>query len=306
MFRTAVLLIILCFAFAGVVRGETLFIWEDELDDDFGAGFYLYPTHPHFRPEKGLWDITCFKVKKDGERYYFHFTFQNLTDPWSGFFGFSHPLIHLYIDNEVGGELKALAPLKDIEMDGNSLWNKALVISGWWITGIEAGEVWESPETGVSWDNPRPLSLAGSDVEVEGNTIIVGVEESWLGDLQGAKAYVLVGSYDPLEPDHFRQVNRKPGPWSFGGGKEGYNVPILDILVPEGFTQREILTASPIVLKPIGAIVESIPTENGDPMGLFEMLLLLLLLVGFIVFLCFIRKRAGDYRSYQSSKDGQG
>ena len=235
------------------VQAEILFYWQDQCQDDYGPGTYLYPSHHHFPSGKGLWDLQFFMIEDRSTEYVFHFTFTDLPDPWSGFFGFSHPLIHLYVDNAEGGEMAALEPLEQIQMDPCSPWDKAVIVCGWWLKGVRAGEDWYSPELDVSWDNPRPPNLPGSKVEIGGTTILVSIPKDWLGNLEDAKYYVLVGSYDPLDSQHFRRVQEEKSLWYFGGGlADEYNPPIIDILVPNGFCQKEILSQYPIILRPIG------------------------------------------------------
>ena len=274
-----VLSLLIFFLTTSYVQANTVFFWADECGDDYGPGHYVYPRHQHFQEEKGLWDLRFFVVEDKDDFYYFHFSFQSLPDPWSGFFGFSHPLIHLYIDNAPGGEERPLEPLGELRMHPTSLWNKALIICGGWVQGVREGEIWDSPEFQVSWDRPKPSCLAGSTISVGETTIIVGVPKEWLASLEGAKYYVLVGGYDPLEAGHFRQVQEEASLWCFGGAKANeYNPPILDILVPVGISQKEILNQKIIVLRPIGPAGRLAFSEFLIFLGSFSIFLLTLFL----------------------------
>lgn len=253
------LALILLTATPAVAETEYIFYWEDSVGDDHGPGHYTYPTHKHFAPYEGLWDLQLFRVIKGIDEYIFCFTFGTLTDPWDSFFGFSHPLIHVYIDNAEGGELKPLEPLDKMRMDPRAPWNRALVISGWWVVGLQEWQEWKSPEREVFWELPRPPSLEGTWVEVKGQDIKVAVPRDWLGSLRGARFYVLVGAYDSLQATHFRPVQEVPTQWQFGGANpQGVNHPVLDMLVPTGFNQEDILSMHNPLLMPVGPAKEPI------------------------------------------------
>ena len=264
----ALFLILIIFSCSPVYGEEILFLHQDKTDD----GSYEYPRHEHFYPHSGLFDLQEFRVRSGENHYFFDFTLGAITDPWDSFFGFSHPLFHLYIDNEEGGSTEPVKPVLEVKMSSDYPWNRALIFCGWWIKGMEAGEEWRSPQEEISWDSPRPPSLEGSSLKVEDNTITLGVEASWIGELENARYYVLVGSYDPLENYYFRPVTLEASSWTFGGGEEPEgNLPIIDVLLPEGVDQRAVLASSRPVLQPVG-------TPDPALIGEREVMLILILL----------------------------
>ncbi len=281
------ILVIILIPFVSVLAEEAIFIHEDEIGDDYGPGNYVYPLHPHFHPHEGLFDLHKFRVRAGEEIYYFDFTFGKLTDPWESFFGFTHPLVHLYIDNSEGGSTEPVKPVLEVEMSPEFPWNRAIVFSGWWIQGLKEGEEWRSPEEDVSWESPRPTSLEGSDLSVEGDTITLEVPAEWIGPLEDARYYVLVGAYDPLDPYYFREISEQASLWSFGGGEgENGNHPIIDILVPENLVQEELLAYKNPVLQPIGPI----PPEEINYHALILITLFFLILIGGGFFLVWKKK----------------
>ncbi len=247
-------LFFILFSFSPANSEEVLFFHQDKTGDDYGPGYYEYPLHPHFHPHEGLFDLQEFLVRTGENVYYFDFTFGELTDPWEGFYGFTHPLVHLYIDNDEGGSTEALKPVLEVKMDPQFPWNRAIIFSGWWIQGLKAGEEWRSPEEDVGWDSPRPTSLEGSDIYVEGNTITLKIPAEWVGSLAEARYYVLVGAFDPLDPYYFREVKEEPTLWSFGKTEEGAGHPIIDMLLPEDLKQEKLLAQKNPVLQPVGPI----------------------------------------------------
>lgn len=284
--KTMLLLTIFICLFSNASQGspQLIFTWEDTAGDDHGPGTYVYPRHSHFYPYEGLWDIQEFQVLRGDGEYIFCFTFGFISDPWNSFFGFSHPLIHLYIDNKEGGALQPVKPLLTLEMASDFAWNRALIITGWWIAGLLPGDEWRSPEMDVYWDHPIPQGLEEARAQVFNRTIEVSVDSSWLGSpLDEAHYYVLIGAYDPLEPSHFRPIQKETSLWAFGGGTGENDLPVLDMLLPPGKEQEMVLAMEQPVLYPVGPRTVAI-VEEVEPRYMVLLLIPLLWIVCILFF----------------------
>lgn len=212
---------------------EILFLHVDERGDDYGSGTYMYPTHHHFEPYEGLLDLLQFKVIRVGDYYQFFLTFRLITNPWRARYGFSHPLIQIYIDNKVEGSLTTLTPGANVTFYEKNPWNYLIKASGW---GVDLYHVGEDPDE-VSRSDDLSIHLLEEE-----STILIQVPEEKLGSLDHAWYYVLIGSFDIFGQDNFREVREEVGAWHLGGGSDTpYHPNIVDILTPEGTCQKEIL-----------------------------------------------------------------
>ncbi|MCD6105231.1 MAG: glycoside hydrolase family 13, partial [Thermosipho sp. (in: Bacteria)] len=77
-------------------------------------------------------------------------------------------------------------------------------------------------------------------------TINVIVYKKYLEVSDEIYAYILVGSQDGYGPDNFRPVTPEPGQWTLGGyPKDSRDMApyVVDIIVPEGYDQKAILSS---------------------------------------------------------------
>lgn len=212
---------------------EILLVHLDDQGDDYGPGTYLYPTHQHFAPHEGLFDLLRFEVLQREEEYQFQITFQEMTNPWRARYGFSHQLIQIYIDNGPGGSTKTLLPGANVVFSGENPWNYLVKASGWGVNLYRPGE---DPDLISRQDRLKIEHLEGE------NTIRILVPREELGSLKDAAYYVLSGSFDVFGPDNYREVQREVGTWYLGGGDDSYYNPnVVDMLTPSHLCQRELL-----------------------------------------------------------------
>ncbi|WP_040363500.1 glucodextranase DOMON-like domain-containing protein, partial [Coprothermobacter platensis] len=66
---------------------------SDPKGDDYGPGWYKYPTNAVFK--KGDFDLTGFELKSAGDNYIATFDVANLDNPWGGN-GFSKQTFFLF------------------------------------------------------------------------------------------------------------------------------------------------------------------------------------------------------------------
>ena len=87
------------------------FEMTDPLGDENGYGDYQYPSNPAFKPYKGLFDITEFKVWSDrpGELN-FDTTFAKVTNPWQAPEGYILQNLRVFIDTTPQQGWSELAP----------------------------------------------------------------------------------------------------------------------------------------------------------------------------------------------------
>ncbi|QTL97037.1 hypothetical protein GM661_03110 [Iocasia frigidifontis] len=222
--------------------GEFFFSIDDPEGDDFGPGTYEYPSDEVFQPYQGLFDITNFAIAKDEGQYIFRFRFKQLKDPWNSKFGFSLPLIHLYIDNQRGGSTELFKKGARVRLDEHYPWNALLEISGWWVRVFEPGD--QDKEDDFWYAEENPWELKNVDLRVKNNEIYLYLDQAVTGPLEGAEIFLLVGSFDPFGPDYLRELSNRPSAWNFYDrvGRDLENAPlVIDLLTPNKVSQIDIL-----------------------------------------------------------------
>src|SRR6056297_288718 len=130
---TSILFLFFINVYAAEANYDVIFNHRDAEKDDFGPGTYQYPQNEIFQNKGNLFDIRVFTILESENNYLFKFNFSNLTDPWNAKYGFSLPLIELYIDNDEGGSSKPFYKGANISFEEEFSWNKFLKISGWWV-----------------------------------------------------------------------------------------------------------------------------------------------------------------------------
>lgn len=230
-------------AFGGGVmaRGEDyfkdatlLFEFKDPEGDDYGPGYYVYPLNSVFK--KGQLDILDFKVYRKGDLVIFTFKFKKFDNPWNAPLGFSHPLIHLYIDTGRKGVKKSITPISRVVkciFDSKHPWDAMLKIAGW----PDYGTLFILPSGSMKRIGVRSLP--------EENTVIAEVPIDYLGGPPQTDwfYYVLVFSQDGYSQDHIRPIKSRPEEWVLGGAKNALAPPIMDLLDPSynGKSQKDML-----------------------------------------------------------------
>lgn len=235
------------FSFSLAIEAENNswnFTIDDPVGDDYGPGNYKYPEDEIFSSYQGLFDIKKFNIIETKNDYIFEFKFVKLTDPWNSKYGFSHPLIELYIDNKEKGSTELIEDGANISLDPASKWNKALKLSGWWLLAYD----WDQKlDDLISIDGnfeDRKGEVKNSKVEKINNSIKVQFPKKIVGELQGAEIQLIVGSFDPFGPGYFRLISDTPRSWNFyaeGIEKPSKAARVIDTILPENISQKEAL-----------------------------------------------------------------
>jgi alpha-amylase/alpha-mannosidase (GH57 family) len=219
-----------------VVTGEILKIFKDPVGDEYGPGTYTYPKDVAFEPFKGLFDMTDVVVMENDEAYIFQIKFVEMTNPWGAPKGFSHQLINIYLDTKPGGRTDTYNEGARVQFDENHPWDYFVKVAGW-------------PSYGQFFATSDGQEI-GEAVSVEADTgekiINVIIFKKYLDISDNIYAYILVGSQDGYGPDNFRPVTPEPGQWTLGGyPKDSKDMApyVVDILAPEGYDQKTILSS---------------------------------------------------------------
>ncbi|MGC9060463.1 MAG: glucodextranase DOMON-like domain-containing protein, partial [Thermoplasmata archaeon] len=141
-------------------------------------------------------------------------------------------------------------------------WEIAISARGWDVyamignekvrTGVTADADWNS--TAKKWDN---------------NTVFVRVAVSLIGSNYRNYGYVIVvGSQDEYGPGKWRNVNAQKERWRFGGGTDGDVDPnIIDMIVPAGYSQKNLLSYDETANKKAVLVGITLPKKAGQNGG---------------------------------------
>ncbi|AGB42004.1 protein of unknown function (DUF2223) [Halobacteroides halobius DSM 5150] len=231
--RFSLLMLIIIMLLSPVIRAEekSIFKLRDPVGDEYGPGSYTYPTSEQFSPYEGLFDLMNFKVEATADKYNFYFKFVEVTNPWHAPYGFSHQLIQVYIDNQDGGITETFKPGARVKFEEQHPWDKLLKITGWSV------ELYSSSDKAEVENRVQE-----AQVKLNDKTIKLTIPKEKIGDLKEAHYYVLVGGLDGFGYDNYRPVVEEAQGWKFGGGTDTeLNPNVIDTLVPEGMSQKEIL-----------------------------------------------------------------
>ncbi len=232
--------------FSVLTYAEDMVVIEDNTGDDYGPGMYHYPRHEDFKPYEGLFDIKKFSLETVDDYYQLKFVFSKLTNPWNKVYGFSHPLIELYIDNQKGGSTESFMAAARVNFDSDHPWNKLLRISGEFVKLYTSeDEIEEYVDLASDLTRSR-WELDDAQIGVENNSIIVKIRQDLLGDLKDAYVYLLVGSFNPFGYGYYRDIRSEPSNWYFSApgisSQEIVYAPrVIDIILPENKNQRQVL-----------------------------------------------------------------
>ncbi|MGM0410160.1 MAG: glucodextranase DOMON-like domain-containing protein [Bacillota bacterium] len=265
----------------------------DKTGDDYGPGNYLYPQNEIFSPYKGHFDIKEFSIKEKSDNYVFEFDFVTLNDPWKSEFGFSLPLIEIYIDNNEGGTTELLEEGANVKLDSEHPWNKVIKLSGWWVLLYEDNENIDEVVSIASDITESKWQVENSKVKREGNKILMEIPKDKLGEMLNSYIQLLIGSFDPFGPGHFREIDTEPSKWEFHAPSiknPEIATRVIDTIVPKNYTQEELLSLDNENGPQLKAIKLKKENEGKTVKIIASPLLYLLIIFIFIIIFAYIRK----------------
>lgn len=243
LFISIAILAIILFAFLKLpLRSmNTIINVTDEKYDDYGAGSIKYPTD--LKNQKGLYDITNFKLDKKDNSLEFKYTMSNLTNSDKGKNGFSNVLIDTYISTDSTGLTSTLEYGAVVRFNSEYPWKYHIRITPDNYT-IEK----------LTNEQTRETEKIEGDVKVSGDTIILTIDsENIAENLIDAKYYVFTGGYDVFGDDYYRTVQDKEDTYKFSGGISSlYQPNVIDVVSPvqkdmlKNFMPPSYATLSPV------------------------------------------------------------
>lgn len=212
--------------------------WTDEVGDDHGPGYYVYPSTGY---PSGSWDIKDFEVRWDTTSVRMSFGFVSLSsNPWSAPAGFSLPAVDVYIDlnHMLGAGAEVLLPGRGARLAPEDGWEYALCVTGWGAFLYRSNSGLEFSKMGI-WTVSVSTETGRFSVELP-RSLLRGNPMNW-GYAVGVSPK---GRSKPSDPFDLMPIRMDAGPEAFGGVRAGTSPSsFVDIIVPEGKSQEEVLSA---------------------------------------------------------------
>jgi hypothetical protein len=202
---------------------------------DLGNGTVRQPTAAVGRPNGAL-DVTQFELY-DTEAVTFSLTFTSLANPFKLRYGFSFPVIEIYIDDQSGAGSAVLLPGSGMRLPTGATWTYAFKLTG------DTLQVFAANANG--WQDVT--SRYPTTLTVQGTSIIVS---SSLPRPEDPELYGLVGSYTGFNETGWTPLSRNESPWAYSSPSQ---IPAaLDIIAPTFEAQQNALASGvlPVIRPP--------------------------------------------------------
>jgi alpha-amylase/alpha-mannosidase (GH57 family) len=224
---------ILSFRVPALAGTEVLASMSDVIGDDYGPGYYKYPTDPVFLP--GSFDITSLDIMlEEGGKVIFKLGVAGgLHSPWGGITGYSLQAVDIYIDTDgiEGSGARKLYTARKAETVPEHAWEYY---------------VRACMDTVALYEGNRRRDEVGVKSYVDGMTSSILVEFP-LEAIKGGKDWnviVALLGHDGYSKGQIRPVQADAGQWVFGGCDQPDLCPaIIDLVVGEGVSQEEVLSS---------------------------------------------------------------
>ena len=223
---------------------SALLHFQDPANDAVGNGSLAAPTAAAYR-SLGSFDLLSLELL-DTPFLSFDLTFAALANPFDLPYGFSLPVLELYLydaDRPDPGSPQLLDGSGMRLPEGES-WHYAFRITG------DGAQLYGASAEGFARLND-PLSLSA-----EGSTVSVA---SALARPERFVLYGVVGAYSPFSASGWQPLSRTSSPWSFSSASQ--NVPVVELLAATAEAQAEAI-AEPEGAQPRQQLGEA---SSGDP-----------------------------------------
>jgi hypothetical protein len=240
------------FAIEGPKNSKLLFSHDDPRNDDYGPGSYTYPGGPVYKSNPDMFDITRIRIYEVGSFYRFDVEFKGkIVRSWPGFMGHRNGWLlnvaEIYIDtdNKWGSGHKKAALGRNVSFQPESYWEKMVFISP------VANDIMISEIRNKTDDLEFAESLNDfvfpSNIDIYGYTLSATVNKSEIGEFKGKWGIqVLSTVFDNSSSSNTfynKRVYKSPTDNEFGGASDLFGSPnVLDIIVPDGMSQKDILS----------------------------------------------------------------
>ncbi len=202
-----------------------------------GPGNYVYPTGTEYYPANSV-DMQWVNVSLNNYVVEFNITFGNLSNVFGGPYGFTQPIIDIYVHEPGATGTTAGLPGVNINLSANSAWAWAIQAAGW-----PANTYLESA-SGVS--NPTAVlvstNLANASTAPD-RTVSIEVPTSVIGSAITTYTYTIVAGFqDGYATNGWDQVTANASEYA-GGGSLALDSPnVFSYIAPAAVGSNATLT----------------------------------------------------------------
>lgn len=243
---------------------------SDPAGDDYGPGTYTYPVHEHFMYENfGIrqnFDILEFKVKEESKNIVFVYEMADeIKNPMDYPLGMSPQAIDIYLDTEPNSGYTDLVFDKTVayQKNPNGTLNAVIAEDDAWEYAIRVQGYEISIFTTPSGLPDNKISFG--ELEINGSTASVTVPKHVIGD--SCDDWDISTFLYSVDWGNARVVDAHALSWQFGGGRDDNTDPnIIDLVVPSGKTQEEVLNfekSSPVTIPALNFKAGEVTSEKG-------------------------------------------
>lgn len=216
--------------------------WTDVAKDDRGPGDYFYPSGRDFLP--GSWDLQVFDVRWTEKDAVFSFQMATLPNFWKAPYGFSYPMVDVYIDiNRLpGAGSEILLSNRPGIVNTTDAWEFALSVDGWGARLYRSG-YGQPPKLLARLPVKVPSVSPAFEVTVPRN-LLRGDPLGWGYGVavMGCEQPKSNGAEAECRP---MRVLKDPSASNFGSPNlkdaSSQAPPFIDILIPKGLAQKQVL-----------------------------------------------------------------
>ncbi len=231
-------------------ESKALLDMSDPVGDDKGPGYYQYPLDKRMR--RGTFDLKKFTVFEEGDVIVFEIQMRNyIMREWpdtgkSEDQGFVANMWDIYIDidgRENSGYKMAL-PGRDLMFSDNMGWEKVVMATP--LSEYELFDILRNKTDELEFQNRVEDIVYPDYIRVQRDKVILKIAKKKLPGISEKSGYqcLVMGFKKIVSPN--RLLNRDVRAFStqedFGGGHDTFgDPPVMDIIVPEGIEQYQVL-----------------------------------------------------------------
>jgi len=240
------------YAIDGPKNGKLLFSYDDDRFDDYGPGYYSYPDGKLYKSNRKMFDIKCFKMYEVEGFYRFDVEYSGkIVRSWPGFSGqrngwiLNIAEIYIDMDHRWGSGHKSAILGRNVTFYPENHWEKVVFVSPM-STEFVRDAIRQKTDS-LEFVDMLSDFVFPVNINVYDYTLSAMVRKSELGEYNSGWGFQVLSTIHDDTSSYLtfynRQIFKSVTEDNFGGGTDFFGAPnLLDMLVPKGKSQKEILS----------------------------------------------------------------
>lgn len=239
-------------AIEGPKGGKLLFTFDDPAYDDYGPGYYSYPLGSLYKSNRKMFDVRRLRIYEVGDFYRFDVEYAGkIVRSWPGFPGQRNGWImniaEIYIDTDHkwGSGHRSAILGRNLLFYPECQWEKVVFISPMSTEFVRSAIRYKTDS--LEFVDTLSDFVFPVNIDVYDYALSATVRKSDLGEFSPRWGFQLMSSVHDDTSSYMtfynRQIFKSQTDDNFGGGTDFFGAPnVLDVLVPKGQSQKEILS----------------------------------------------------------------